>query len=468
MSVPRRAVVIGAGMGGLAAALALARRGLAVRVVEARSEPGGLASGFERDGFPFDVGPYVLLDRNGLEWAFARLGLDLSALELRRLDDLYQVASEDAPPVRIRGSREETAEGLERQWPGSAARYLRFVADVERVYQRLVPLLLTPRPRPLDLLRTGAWRDAPFLLSGLARILARSGLPRPVQDALGIWTHVAGQSLAEAPSPLAFVPALVHRVGAFYPAAGIGAIPRALAAAAAAAGVQFTCGARVTRVDVSDGRARGVTLDTGERVEADLVVSDASGIGTYLDLATVPERARARLRALPLQSPGACAYLAVQGSGAPPYLRFVLPGGGRLCQLLVTPSVPCPELVRDGWAPARLIAPMRHPDAERAGADGQRAFLEELLAGGWWRRHVSAHRVLQTRIPAEWGRAFHLHRESMNPVMTARFMRQGRLAHQSPYVRGLYLAGSATHPGQWVSFCAISGVLAAETALGDA
>jgi phytoene dehydrogenase-like protein len=219
---------------------------------------------------------------------------------------------------------------------------------------------------------------------------------------------------------------------------------------------------------VAGGRVRGVTLDTGEQATADLVVSDASGIGTYLDLVPVPERARARLRALPLQSPGACAYLAVRGSGAPPYLRFRLPGDGRLCQLLVTPSVPCPELVQDGWAPARLIAPMRHQDAERGGADGQRAFLEELLADGWWRGHVGAHRVLETRVPAEWGRAFHLHRDSMNPVMTARFMRAGRLAHRSPHVGGLYLAGSATHPGQWVSFCAISGVLAAERAIGDA
>lgn len=50
----------------------------------------------------------------------------------------------------------------------------------------------------------------------------------------------------------------------------------------------------------------------------------------------------------------------------------------------------------------------------------------------------------------------------MNPVMTAAFMRAGRIAHRSPYVKGLYLAGGSTHPGQWVSFCAISGVLAAD------
>jgi phytoene dehydrogenase-like protein len=56
----------------------------------------------------------------------------------------------------------------------------------------------------------------------------------------------------------------------------------------------------------------------------------------------------------------------------------------------------------------------------------------------------------------------------MNPVMTARLMRRGRVSHRSPWVRGLYLAGSSTHPGQWVSFCAISGVLAADCLHEDA
>ena len=75
----------------------------------------------------------------------------------------------------------------------------------------------------------------------------------------------------------------------------------------------------------------------------------------------------------------------------------------------------------------------------------------------WWRRGF----------PPIWGGEFHLHRDAMNPVMTARLTRAGRLAHRSPYVRGLYLAGSATHPGQWVSFCAISGILAADLLLED-
>jgi len=122
---------------------------------------------------------------------------------------------------------------------------------------------------------------------------------------------------------------------------------------------------------------------------------------------------------------------------------------------------------REGPWPARLLGPMDHGRAVREGAAGQAAYLDELLSEEWWRESLTDVRVVAKRVPADWGHEFGLHRDSMNPVMTARFMRAGRLAHRSPSVRGLYLAGSATHPGQWVSFCAISGILAAECVRED-
>jgi phytoene dehydrogenase-like protein len=110
---------------------------------------------------------------------------------------------------------------------------------------------------------------------------------------------------------------------------------------------------------------------------------------------------------------------------------------------------------------------MDHAEAERLGPDGQSAFLEQMLGETWWRAHTGDAHVASSRKPAQWGADFHLFRDSMNPVMTAQFMRAGRLPHRSPHVQGLYLAGSATHPGQWVSFCAISGVLAAACVCKD-
>jgi len=85
----------------------------------------------------------------------------------------------------------------------------------------------------------------------------------------------------------------------------------------------------------------------------------------------------------------------------------------------------------------------------------------------WWKDGLVEFHVAAQRTPQQWGREMHLYRDSMNPAMTRTLLLKGRMRHRSPWLEGLYLAGSSTHPGQWVSFCAISGVLAAESANVD-
>jgi phytoene desaturase len=462
-----RVVIVGAGIGGLAAAVRLAQRGRQVLVLEARDAPGGLAAGAAFDGMAFDAGPYILLDRPGLAWAFERLGLDLQTqVPLRRIERVYEVATPRGSRVRFHGDLAETADGFERQWPGSGARYREFVARMRAIHARLQPLLHISRPGLRHVIATGAWTQTPFLLSSLRTVLRRSRLPEDLCDAIAIWTHVAGQAVEQAPSPLAFVPALIHEPGAFYPVHGIASIIDQLRLAAIRAGVEIRHGARVASIRTRGSAVEGVELVGGEAIDSETVLANAHGVGTYLRLVVgMPARARDRLARLPLQSPGICIYLAVEprpGAGHEPYLHFDLPGGGRLCRLLVTPGAVSPETARDGWMPARLIAPMRHDEAEALGADGQRRLADRLIGEPWWQAHVGSHRVLHVRTPTEWGAEFGLHRDSMNPVMTAAFMRSGRLAHRSPFMRGLHLAGSSTHPGQWLSFCAISGILSAD------
>jgi diapolycopene oxygenase len=459
----KNVVVIGAGMGGLTAALRLVREGFRVQVLEARAEAGGLASGNVHEGFAFDAGPYILLDRPGLEWAFASVGMKLSEqIELRAIDHVYSVTSPGRPAVHIYSDVVKTAAELNHTWPGSEELYLRFVRRTGAIEASLRPLLYGSAPGPMVLLGGGRWRHAAFLLRSLGSVLRASRLPQPVVDALSIWTHVAGQRPEEAPSPLAFVPALVHSVGCFYPKDGIRAIPAVLAEAAAAAGVEFTYRTKAKKICVDAGRVKEVESTGGERFPADAVVSDC-GIATYLELLDHEKSpSRERCENLPLQSPGVCAYFAVKGPMEPPYLRFLLPGGDERCRLLIRPGVLNPEEKRDDWYPARLLGPMDHAKAQRMGPQGQGEYVEKLLEEKWWQEGITKYRVLARRTPAEWGSEYSLARDSMNPVMTAKFMREGRLAHRSPDLRGLYLAGSATHPGQWVSFCAISGVLAAD------
>jgi len=461
-----RVVVVGAGVGGLAAAARLAHLGHEVELLEARDAPGGLASSVVHGGLAFDAGPYVLLDRPGLEWAFERLGTGLAErLSLVRLEEVYRVELEGGARVRIHSDAGRTADELEREWPGAGRRYADFVRRTARVHARLRPLQFVPRPRLSDLARSGAWRDVPFLLRSLEGVLARSGLPEPVRRALAIWTHVAAGDVRAAPSPLALVPALVHGVGAFVPEGGVGRVAAVLADRARELGVRLRTGCRVAGLVCEGGRAAGVRLAEGGEVRADAVVSNYSGLGTTLEwIEGLRAAAARRLARLPLQSPGVCAYLELRARGDA-YLRFFLPASSG-CRLFVQPAA-IGHPARDGAYPARLIAPLRHAEAAALDEDAQERALERLLAEPWWRAGAGEVRVLATRVPRAFGRDFHLYRESMNPAMTARFMRRGRLAHRSPHLERLYLAGSSTHPGQWVSFCAVSGVHAADLCAAD-
>ena len=455
-------VVIGAGMGGLAAATWLARRGRDVVLLEGCEQPGGLARGFVSDtGRAHDGGPYILLDRPGLSWAFERLGERLEDhLELHRIDAVYRVEGADRPPVTIYDDLDRTALGIEATWPGSGEPYRRFIREMAGHYEALTAMQRGPRPTPLRLLAQGGLSQVPFLLSSLHQILDRAGLPEPLRDALAIWTHIAGQDPSAAPSVLGFVPAVVHTHGAYVIGGGTGTLPRVLTGLARDAGVDLRLGTRVERIVTRRGRAVAVRTADGD-IPCDAVVSGAAGLSTYLDLLDcTPARARRTMEALPLQSPGVAAYLEVpEDAPHEHFLRFHMepddPVGG--CRVLVTPGAVDPA--QRGIA--RLVSPTRHDWAERVGEQGQREFLAQVEAETWWHDAFPAHTVVQRRIPVDWGRRYLLHRDSMNPVMTARFMREGRVAHVSPHAKNLYLAGSSTHPGQWVSFCMISGVISA-------
>lgn len=469
----RRVVIIGSGMAGLTAAIRAARAGCDVTVLEARETAGGLASSIESEGLLFDGGPYILLDRPGLAWAFEQLNLKLEDhIECNRISDVYQLQTNSGADVRVFDSLDETAEQMERQWRGSGTRYRKFITRMQAAYARLQSLQWMSRPSLSAIIKSGAWREIPFMFRSLRSVLRSAKLPDEVTEALGIWTHVAGQTMADAPSPLAMVPSVIHTVGAYYPTGGIGAIPAALFQTANDLNVTFQFDTKVTQINCEGGRVRGVATECGGFHSADAVISNV-GVGTYLQLLDehgrnlIPSRHFRRFARLPLQSPGVCIYMAVKGKTPPPYLRFRLQDQPDGCRLLITPSVVDASVSRDGWSPARLMAPMHHDRAEAGGEAGQRAFLDRVLAESWWRELFEEVRIVKTRIPMEWGSTFRLFRNSMNPVMTGEFMRAGRLAHRCPWVKRLYLTGSATHPGQWVSFCAVSGVLAANELLND-
>ena len=177
-------------------------------------------------------------------------------------------------------------------------------------------------------------------------------------------------------------------------------------------------------------------------------------------------RTRAKALALPQQSPGLAAYAVTKTAPHGAYLRFRLTDDDRLpTRLVVRPSAVDATAVQDGKHPVRLVVPIGHAHAESLDERAQNDLLERVLREPWWRSQVDDVVIGHTRVPATWGTTFGLYKNAMNPVMTAQLMRAGRMPYVVDDVRGLYLTGSSTRPGQWVSFCAISGVLVADLVL---
>jgi 1-hydroxycarotenoid 3,4-desaturase len=272
-------VVIGGGVGGLTAATRLTALGHRVQLFEARASVGGLASGLSAGGLQFDGGPYILLDRPGLEWAFEKIEADTASLDLRPVAQVYEVHSPAREPIRIFLDLARTKDELERRWSGAGRAYERFVERMEALRRQLAPLLVVPRPNLLELARRGSLGAAPFLLRSLNGVLTRTTLPLEVVDAIAIWTHVAAQSPEAAPSVMAFVPALIHRVGAFVPRDGMRRVPEVLNERAVRNGAEVRTNARVRRIRTTNGRVSAVEIEEGEVVECDAVISNYHGVG---------------------------------------------------------------------------------------------------------------------------------------------------------------------------------------------
>lgn len=451
-------IVVGGGVGGMVAALRARAHGATVVLVEARSALGGLASGLEFDDTTFDGGPYILLDRVRLGWAFDQVGLDLESIPLVELDPAYRLtAPADREALSIFSDLEAAAESIERADPGTGERYRTFVHEATKGLDRLAPMLVHGHD-PLEAIRTGAWRAAAWAGLSLDQVLRRHDITGAAADAVRIWTYIAGGDPKRAPGPLALVPALIHRDGAARPAAGIHRIVSVLERELTERGVGILRSARVVSINHDQQpprRVRGVTIDNGEHLTADVVISDIGGAAALLDLVDAKPPLALRLRmAGPLQSPGVSAYLKVRGT-PPAEINFEVSGRPKRATAFIA----------SGDGTGRLIAPLASDDARRLGEDGQQRMLDALVAASWWREGIEDAEVVGTRLVTDWSREFSLRDDAMNLVMARRQLLLGRLPHRIRHLPGLYLTGSWTHPGQWISFCSVSGVLAADAAM---
>ncbi|MDT4925520.1 MAG: phytoene desaturase [Pseudonocardiales bacterium] len=281
-------VVVGAGLGGLSAALHLAGAGRRVTVVEREPVPGGRCGLIEDGGYRFDTGPTVLTMPDLLAQPLAAVGEDLADwLTLHRLDPAYRARFADGSSIDVRADPGDMADEIARTCGGKDADgYRRYVAYLRRLYEIEMPHFID---RNLD---------SPLQMVGapLARLVAMGGFRRlgnkvaryvedeRLQRLFSFQAMYAGLAPAHALAIYAVITYMDCVQGVYFPEGGMHAVPTALAAAAQKHGVEFRYGTTVDRVDVRDGRARGVITADGARIPADVVVVNADLPTAYAEL----------------------------------------------------------------------------------------------------------------------------------------------------------------------------------------
>src|SRR5215218_739846 len=296
-----RVVVIGAGLGGLAAAARLAALGHRVTVLEQGPRVGGKLGWLERDGHAFDTGPSLVTLPQVYRELFDATGGPLeAAVDLVRLDPAVRYRFADGASLAMPGEPDAVPRTLdEALGPGAGAQWsalLQRAAAMWRISER--PFLRTPlhgaatlgrlARKPADVATVAPWQT----LRGLGAGYLRHPHLRTLLDRYATYS---GSDPRRAPAVLATVPFVEQEFGSWYVRGGLRRLGLAVAERAVVCGAVVRTGCRVRRVLVTAGRASGVELADGEVLPADVVVCGADAAALYGSLLP-PSRTTARTR----------------------------------------------------------------------------------------------------------------------------------------------------------------------------
>jgi len=300
-----RAVVIGAGFGGMAAALRLRARGYRVTLFERGDQPGGRARVFERGGFRHDAGPTVITAPHMFDDLFALFGRRLAdEVTLVALDPWYRFRFPDGSTFDYGATPQQTIAEIKRFDERDVEGYRRMLEHSRALFEAgFVELASQPFHRPWTMLR-----EAPRLvrlgahrtISGfVSRYLRHPKLRR----AFSIQPLLLGGNPFDTTAIYGLIHYLEHKWGVHAAIGGTGAIAAALDHLMRDVGIELAYGATVERVVIENRRATGVVLAGGTVEPADIVVSNADPLHLYREMVpagarTLPVRLKDRLARL--------------------------------------------------------------------------------------------------------------------------------------------------------------------------
>ena len=271
-----RVVVVGAGLAGLSAALRLRGAGREVTVVERASGPGGRAGRIEERGYALDTGPSVFTAPELVADTLAAVGEKLEdRLPLVPLETTYRAQFADGSHLDVHADVDAFAAEVEALCgPGEAVALRRYLADLAELYRlQLTTFIDRNLDTPLDLLGPELVQLARRGGFGrLSRHVERHFTDDRLRRLFSFQALYAGVSPYRAIAAYAVIAQLDIGAGVWHPVGGIAAVPRAMAAAAADAGVALRYDTEVRELELRGSRVTGVLLNDGERLPTDAVV----------------------------------------------------------------------------------------------------------------------------------------------------------------------------------------------------
>ena len=277
------AIVIGAGLGGLSAAMRLGAKGYRVTVIDKLDVPGGRGSSIVQNGHRFDLGPTIVTVPQVFEELWAACGRDFRHdVDLKALDPFYEIRWPDGSKFEMLPDAEEMRRQVARLSPHDLRGFDRFLKDSERRYEfGFEDLGRRPMNKLWDLIKVlptfGMLRADRSVYAHAARRVKDERL----RMALSFHPLFIGGDPFKVTSMYILVSHLEKEFGVHYAMGGVQAIADAMAGVVSDQGGRLMMNTEVDEILVKQGQCQGVKLAGGEILRADVVVSNADAGHTY-------------------------------------------------------------------------------------------------------------------------------------------------------------------------------------------